>query len=238
MKEKIYKSMLFLRGFMRMSTMVIVFILLVTYYFYQDKIKEIASHAYQNNKENGAIFYATGIWDKMKSVQKRQEERSQNALDLAGNTKTIQDKKKLYSIEIPENWVVTTDQDQVGKQLSRLVVSNKIFSERNIASDIFYDNGAQLSIQVLSEELSSAKNADGNHGKMLVEKKSSTIGNGLFNVHVITDPKVKNGKIIDAHVLHGGKTFEIRFVYNAEKFAEGEFVFGEIMNSFKFTDKK
>lgn len=225
--------MFFLRGFMRMSTMIILLILLVTYYFYQDKIKEISMQAYEDNKENGTIFYITGIWDKMKGVQKRQEERNQNALDLVGDTKTIQDKKKLYSIDIPENWIVTLDQDQVGKQLSKLVVSNGNFSERNIVSDIFYDNGAQLAIQVLSDELSAV-----NHGKMLIEKSNITIGNENVDYHKITDPKVKNGKILDAHVLHGGKTFEIRFVYNPEKFAEGEFVFGEIMNSFKFANKK
>lgn len=233
MKEKLYTSLLFMKGFMRMSTMIILLILLVTYYFYQDKIKEISNQAFQNNKENGTIFYVTGIWDKMKGVQQRQEERNQNALDLMGSAKTIKDKSNSFSIEIPETWNVTTEQAQIGKQVSKIVASSKSFSARNIGSDIFYDNGAQLSIQVLSGEFPQT-----DHGKMLIEKKSATANGINFDYHVITDPKVKNGKILDAHILHGGKTFEIKFVYNPEKFNEGEFLFGEIMNSFKFTDKK
>lgn len=233
MKEKIYTSLIFLKGFVRMSTMIILLILLVTYYFYQEKIKEISMRAYQDNKESGALFYATGIWDKMVGVQKNQEERNQNAIDLMGSTKTIKDKGNFYSIEIPENWNVTLEQAQIGKQVSRVVVSNKSFSQRNIGSEIFYDNGAQLSIQALSGELPEA-----NHGKMLIEKKSATISGSSFNYHIIKDQKVKNGKILDAHVINGGKTFEIKFVYNPEKFTEGEFMFGEIMNSLKFADKK
>ena len=238
MKEKIVSSFLFLRGFIRMSTMIILLILLVTYYFYQDKIKEVSKQLYNENKESGTLFYATGIWNKAVGVQKRQEERNQNAFDLAGSTKTIKDKSNLYSIEIPESWNVTTDQAKIGKQISKIVVSNKVFSQHNIASDIFYDNGAQLTIQVLSGEFPDAKNVDGGHGKMLVGKKTIPMNVENLTYHIITDPKVKVGQIFDAHILHGGKTIEINYVFNAEKFNEGEFMFGELMNSFKFLDKK
>lgn len=72
---------------MRMSTMIILLILGVTYYFYQDKIKEISKQLIAENRENGTLFYVEGIWSKMKAVQKMQDDRNQNAYDLIESTK-------------------------------------------------------------------------------------------------------------------------------------------------------
>lgn len=87
MKEKIFKSVLFIKGFMRMSTMIILLILMVTYYFYQDKIKEISIQAIEKNKQSGTLYYVNAIWDKMKGVQKKQEDRTQSVYDLINSEK-------------------------------------------------------------------------------------------------------------------------------------------------------
>ncbi|KKQ50930.1 MAG: hypothetical protein US70_C0028G0014 [Parcubacteria group bacterium GW2011_GWD2_38_11] len=81
------KCAYYVRGFMRMSTMIILLILLVTYYFYQDKIKEISKQAIEDNRQDGTLFYVQGIWSKMKAVQKEQEDRNQKAYDLIESTK-------------------------------------------------------------------------------------------------------------------------------------------------------
>ncbi|MEI7891382.1 MAG: hypothetical protein WCI36_05455 [bacterium] len=209
MKEKIASSFLFIKGFIKMSTMIILLILLVTYYFYQDKIKEISRQAYNDNKESGTLFYVTGIWNNMVEVQKKQEARNQNSFDLAGSIKILKDKSNLYSIEIPENWNVTTNEANIGKQISKIIASNKVFSQHNIGSDIFYDNGAQLTIQVLAGELAIAKNPDGAHGKMLIDKKTIPIDGENATYHIIADKNVKLGKIIDVHILRGEKPLRL-----------------------------
>lgn len=79
--------MYYIKGFMRMSTMVILLILLVTYYFYQDKIKEISSQAIENNKKDGTLFYVEGIWAKMKGAQKMQDDRNKAVYELIDSAK-------------------------------------------------------------------------------------------------------------------------------------------------------
>jgi hypothetical protein len=67
--------------------MIILLILMVTYYFYQDKIKEISIQAVENNKKDGTLFYVNGIWSKMKDVQKSQDDRNKSVYDLIESTK-------------------------------------------------------------------------------------------------------------------------------------------------------
>jgi hypothetical protein len=234
MKEKIIKYAFYIKGFIKMSTMVILLIMLVTYYFYQDKIKEVAGQVIQNNRDSGTLFYVEGIWNRMKGVQKTQEDRNQNAFDLAGAKKIVNEKNGLYSFEMPENWTIGSQQGTVGAQISKTSVSGSTFSQHIDGTDIYYDNGAQLSVQVLKGEQADAKKTDGGHGKMLLSKNDVYISGEKVSYHKITDLRVKGGDIIDAHVLHGGNTYEIRFVYNNEKFNGGEFLFNEIMNSFQF----
>ncbi|HAR99889.1 MAG TPA: hypothetical protein DEA89_00695 [Candidatus Moranbacteria bacterium] len=62
--------------------MIIVLILMVTYYFYQDKIKEISKQVIADNREQGTLFYVEGIWNKMKAVQKGQDDRNQKVYDM------------------------------------------------------------------------------------------------------------------------------------------------------------
>ncbi|HBI34242.1 MAG TPA: hypothetical protein DEA43_04880 [Candidatus Moranbacteria bacterium] len=76
------KYALFVRGFIKMSTMIILLILMVTYYFYQDKIKEISRQAIEDNRKDGSLFYVEGIWNKMKAVQKGQDDRNQKVYEM------------------------------------------------------------------------------------------------------------------------------------------------------------
>lgn len=226
------------RGFVSMPAIIILFILLVTYYFYQDKIKETSGQFIQNNRQSGTLFYVEGIWNKMKGIQKMQDDRTQSAYDLTSAAKTISEKTGLYSVDVPESWEVITEQQTVGKQLSKVTATSKAFSQRIVGGEIFYDNGAQLTVRVLNGEQADAKNPDGGHGKMLLNKESVVASGEDVVYHKILDPRVKVGDILDAHILHGGNTYEIRYVFNKEKLNGGEFLFQTIMNSFKFRDKK
>jgi hypothetical protein len=67
--------------------MIILLILMVTYYFYQDKIKEISFQVIENNKKSGTLFYIDGIWNKMKDVQKSQDDRNKSVYDLIESSK-------------------------------------------------------------------------------------------------------------------------------------------------------
>lgn len=232
------KCFMFIRGFMRASTLLIVFIVLVTFYFYQDKIKEVAGPYIERSKQNGILFYATGIWDNMKGVQQNSDQRNQRAMELVEGTKTIGDKANLYSLAVPQSWNVSVQQGAVGNQMSKMVVKSSAFSERSIASDIFYDDGAQLTVRAIKGEQASAKLADGGYGKAMISKKSVAVDNESATAYVITDPAVKSGEIMEAPVIHAGNTYVFRFVYNKQKYSDGEFTFSEMLASFKFNNTK
>jgi hypothetical protein len=218
--------------------MIILLILLITYYFFQDKVKEMYGQAYQSNAKNGTIYYVNGIWNKVVDFQKSQENRNQESLDLTGRTKSVKDANGFYTFEIPESWTIEDGQDKMVGQISQSVYTSKGFSMRMTGGDIFYDEGAQLKITVIRGEKNDAKVADGGHEAMLLEKVDVIIGGEKIVYHKISQPRLKGGNIIDAHVLHGGNTYEIVYYYNQEKTKGAEFMFQTMMNSFAFNDKK
>jgi len=230
------KCFLYVRAFMRASTLLIVFILLVTFYFYGDKIREVANPYIEQSKKSGILFYAIGIWDNMKGVQQVTDQQNQRAMELVGNTKTINEKTGLYSFSVPQDWNISLEQGAIGTQLSKMVIASPPFSQRSVASDIFYDNGGQLSIQVLKGELASAKSTDGGYGKVLVSKKNIAVDTESSAYYIITDLDVQTGEIIEAPIIHAGNTYVFRFVFNPARYGDGEYTFNEILASFKFKD--
>jgi len=226
---------LFIRGYIRMRTMIIVLILLVTVYVYQNKFKEISNWSIiQKSRENGALFYFEGIWGKMKNIQKISDGRSERSMELFEETKLVNEKSGLFSISVPKSWNVISEDGASGNQISKIVIDSPSFSERIEGGNIFYDNGAEFSIQVIRGEQTSAKLSDGGHGKMMIKKENTDVASEKTNYHVISDAAVKEGEIIDAHVLHDGNTYNFRLVDNPKIFIDGEFSFQEMLRSFQF----
>lgn len=228
------KCALFIRGCIRMRTMIIILILLVTVYVFKNKFEEVSNWpVVQNSRENGALFYLEGIWGKMKRIQRISDSRGQRANELFENTKTFQEKSGLFSIEVPEKWNAISEEGASGRQIAKVVIESPFFSERREGGYVFYDDGAQLSVQVVQGEDASAKLSDGGHGLMLVSKRNAEIVGQSVEYHIIQEDAVKAGEIFDAHILRGGKTYNVRFVDNPITFTGGEYSFQEILRSFK-----
>lgn len=229
------KCALFIRGCIRMRTMIIILILLVTVYVFKNKFEEISSWpVVQNSRENGAIFYAEGIWKRLKNFQRMNEGRTQRSNELFENKKIFQEKSGLFSIEIPEKWNVISEEGASGNQIAKIVIESQFFSERREEGNIFYDDGAQLTVQVIRGEQAKAKLPDGGHGKNLIKSGSIDILNQTVKLHTIQQENVQKGEILDAHIIQGGNTYEFRLVDNPKIFIGGEYSFQEILYSLKF----
>jgi hypothetical protein len=228
------KCALFIKGFIRPQFLFIILILLVTAYFYQGKFREMSGQFIESNRKSGALFYVEGIWNKMKRIQQISDGRSQGAMELFEETKSVSDNSKSFSVKVPKSWDIASEEGAGGNQISKIVINSSSFSQHEEGGDIFYDSGAELSIQVVRGEQVSAKLPDGGHGSMLIKKGGVDMASGSVTYHVTHEPNVKEGEIIDAHVLHGGNTYNLRLVDNPKTFTGGEFSFQEMLLSFKF----
>lgn len=223
---------------MKLSTMIILVILLVTYYFWHAKLQEIATSIYEANKDSDVVRYSTGIWNNMKNIQKVQDSKTQRALELVGERKKITEKSGLYSLSVPENWNKKFEQGLSGNQISSMTMESLDFLKHQEGNNIFYDNGVQLVVQVVRGEQQAAKETGGGHGKMLIRSAGTDFEGNRIEYHLIKDVLVKSGEIMDAHTIHGGNTYNFRLVYNPQSFSGAEYSFQEILNSFKFGDKR
>lgn len=228
------KGFQYVRGFMKMSTLVIIFILLVSLYVWQDKVEEITGNWFESSRKEGVLAPAEGIWNKMKSVKNNQDNRSQRALELMGETKEAGDEANTYSIKIPVTWTIAKTEVLKGSQISKTVFTNPSFSLKKEGNNFFYEDGAELSIEVTKGDRGGS-----DHGSNLVATRSVApeSGEGNFEYHVIKDPLVKSGEIMDAHIARDGKTYYIRYAFNPFKFYGGEYTFEEFLFSLKFINK-
>jgi hypothetical protein len=122
------KSFQYIRGFMKMSTLIIVFILLVSLYIWQDKVKKVTSDWFEASRKDGIMVPVEGIWNKMQSVKNNQDSRSQRALELMGETREVSDKGNSYSMKIPITWTVAKTEILKGNQVSKTVFTSPAFS--------------------------------------------------------------------------------------------------------------
>jgi len=233
--KNMFKAGLFgLWGFLKLSTLLIVFFLLVGFYFWGEKAKEIARPWIEESRKTGVVSYGEGIWNKMKGIQNMRDERAQRAMELAGATKIVTEKANRYSLAVPESWTAEYFALGGGGQMSKIILTSPVFQERKEGTDIFIDNGARLTIQAIRGEQSSVKAEDGGHGKNLIRKAATFVSGMGLNYHAIKDPLVKKGEVYDLHVLFGGNTYLFRYVFSPEKFNGGEFTFQEMLVSLKF----
>lgn len=221
-------------GFLKVSILLIAFFLLVGFYFWGEKAKEVARPWIEEARKTSVAVFGEKMWNKMKGIQELNENRNQRALELVGQPKTITEKSGRYSLAVPETWTAEYPAAGAGGQLSQIILTSPNFAERKEGVDIFIDNGARLTIRAIRGEQSSAKANDGGHGKNLIRKVGANIPGIGADYHVIKDPLVKKGEVCDLHILSGGNTYLFRYEFNPEKFNGGEFTFQEMLVSLKF----
>lgn len=221
-------------GFMKLSTLLIIFFLLLGFYFWGEKAKEAAKPLIEESRKTGVVAFGETMWNKMKGIQQMNDDRNQRALELVGETKTITEKSNRYSLAVPQDWTVEYFGNSAGGQLSKIIATSPTFVENLEGKDIFYDNGARLTIQAIRGEQASSKAEDGGHGRNLIRKEAAFIEGMDVQYHVIKDPLVKSGEMMDAHVISGENTYLLRYVFNANKLYGGEHTFQEMLSSLKF----
>jgi len=221
-------------GFLKLSTLLIVFFLLLGFYFWSEKAKEVLRPWIEESRKIEVVAQGEEAWNKMKGIRDMRDARTQRSLELVGETKTVAEKANRYSLAVPESWTVEHFGTAAGGQISKVVVTSPIFAESQEGRDVFYDNGARLTIQAIRGEQASARAADGGHGRNLISKTKADIEEMDADYHAVKDPLVKRGAVLDAHILSGGNTYLFRYDYNPEKFNGGEFTFQEMLVSLKF----
>lgn len=229
------KNKLFgLWGFLKLSTLLIVFFLLLGFYFWGEKAKVVMKPWIEESRKIGLVKYGEEVWGKMKGIQNMRDDRAQRSLELVGERKVVKEKTNRYSLEVPDSWTVEHSALGSGGQMSKIILTSPGFAERKEGMDIFVDNGARLTIQAIRGEQASAKAEDGGHGKNLIRKETAFVPGMDVKYHAIKDSLVKVGEVYDMHVLFGGNTFLFRYEFNPEKFNGGEFTFQEILTTLKF----
>jgi hypothetical protein len=232
------KCAFYVKGFMSLYSLLIILALLLIFYFWHAQIANYATQKLEASKDNGAIFYAQGIWDKMQGITNSEADRNKRALELVGGTQAISDKSGIFSFEIPQDWVVRKNDGPSAAQLASLITESPDFYEHITGGSTFYDSGAQLDLQVVKGEQANAKLADGGYGTAVLQKMQDQFGTQSVNYFIIKDSSVSVGETIVAEVISGGYTYDFRYVFNPKTFEGGEFSFQEILHSFKFANKK
>ena len=229
------KRILSIRGYISVKTIIIVLILIATLYVFQNKYEEINNLSIiKNSRENGALFYLEGLWKNMKKIQRISEGRSQRAMELFEEVKLIKEKSGLFSLKIPKSWNVINEEGPDKKQISKIVIENSRFLQHNEDNQIYYDDGAQLIIQVIRGENKNTNLSGSANDQMVVKTGNINVGSYKSKYNIIKDNNVKKGEIINAHVIHNGNTYNFQLVDNPSTFSNGEFSFQEILQSFQF----
>ena len=222
-------------GFLKLSTLLIVFFLMLGFYFWGEKAKEVARPwIEESRRDGGMVFYGEGIWNKMKGIQSARDKQSQRSLELVGGRKVIKEKSNRYSLEVPEAWIPQYLALGSGGQMSKIILTSPSFVEKKEGTLISIEDGARLTISAIRGEQFSAKAEDGGHGSNLLRKEAAFVPGMGLSYHAIQDSSVKKGNVFDLHVLFEGNTYLFRYEFNSEKFDGGEFTFQELISTLKF----
>jgi len=147
---------------------------------------------------------------------------------------TVSDQPNLYSISVPDGWVITSDEGARGLRVSSIFVESPDFSvfvdeaEEGPFSPVYYETGAALSIHV------GAPSSSPYHFQELISESDVTIDGVTAPYHVYVDPSTWAGQLIDAHANHGGNDYTFDFAYNPETCPAGEDLFQAMLDSFQF----
>lgn len=223
-------------GYVSLFTLFIVMVILVISGFYGwQKYQELKFPEKAARGEiMGPSYYIKEIKKKVDGIMEQKDFKSQRAMELVESAKIISDKAGLFSVEIPESWVVVSSDGVKGSQISQLVIGNSYFLKHEDGASMIIDKGAQLLIQITKGENRSGFEGTGGHFNVLITKKDVIIG-GKENVyHLFKDPNYPNADILDDHLVNNGNTYLFRLTYNSTTFSDAEYTFQEILNSIKF----
>ncbi len=181
----------------------------------------------------GISHYLSGIQEKIDSVLEKKDIKGKRAMELAESVKVVNDETRLYSLEVPQSWVVVLNEGNRGNQVSRLILQSSYFSASETGEKKYYDAGAKFSVSITAGENKNVLEGNGGHADLIKIGKDK--GEGVeYAYHIFKDPDSENGQIIDAHIIRGGNTYLFTMIYNSQTFTDAEYTFKEIMYSVRF----
>jgi len=148
---------------------------------------------------------------------------------------TVSDQANLYSISVPADWTVVTDEGAMGVQLSRIVLESPDFSvfvdeaAEGPYTPIYYETGATLVIHVTNVASGPPYHSDG-----VISESDVTIDGVTARYHVFKEPSTWAGQLLDAHANHGDNYYLFYLGYNPDTCPAGQALFEAMLDTFQF----
>lgn len=150
------------------------------------------------------------------------------------------DKAGLYSVVLPEQWVVTADEGTKGVQLSFMTAESPNYRERrDETSDgpftpIYYESGAKLRIHVTKGEQEPTFYGENGVSETVTFTKHITVDGvgGIYRVY--KEPSTQEGQLLSVHLNYQGSNYRLTLMHDSRAYPEGEKIFLDVLNSFKW----
>ncbi len=181
----------------------------------------------------GIRYYYEQIGIKIKEIIDKNDIKSKRAMELAEAEKIINDKSNLYSLSVPQSWVLVTFSGIQGNTLSTIILQSSYFAAREMAGKKYIDAGAKFTGTVTQGENRSLIEGSGGHSNLIKSWKDKGEG-GEYTCHIFKDSDSENAQVIEGHFLRNGKTYTFSLVFNPRNFSDAEYTFNEIMHSVQF----
>jgi hypothetical protein len=192
----------------------------IFYYYQYVKIPELNNHI-------------SSLEEQLRQLEK--ELATKNAV------KQLTDKANLYSVEIQNDWKITANEGEKGVQRSFITAESPDFKSRiddtigGPFDAIYFEKGAQLTIHVTKgkEELTHSGEGGGKETGVISKKNITLDGvNGTY--YIFKEPSTYQGQLIDAYAIYKNNSYLLRLAYNPDTYPQGEKIFENIINSFRF----
>lgn len=181
----------------------------------------------------GIQYYFDQIGMKINEIMAKNDVRNKRAMELAEESKRINDKANLYSLEVPNSWMLISNTVNQDNKLSILTLQSSYFAAHESAGKKFIDAGAKFTSSVVSGENKSLTEGNGGHINLIKIGKDRG-ESGEYAYHIFKDPDFQNSEVIEAHFVRNGKTYSFTMAYNPRNFSDVEYTFNEIMHSVEF----
>jgi hypothetical protein len=148
---------------------------------------------------------------------------------------TVSDQANLYSISVPADWAVVTDEGAMGGQVSRIILESADFSvfvdeeAEGPFTPIYYETGATLVIHVMDTATGPPYHFGG-----VISGSSIDIDGVTAPYHVFKEPSTWAGQLLDAHADYGGNYYLFYMGYNPDTCPAGQDLFEAMLGSFQF----
>ena len=187
----------------------------------------------------GISFYYAQMKNSVNSILDKKDLRSLRAMELAEAEKKVADKSNLVSFSVPQSWVVVASEGQKGGQLSRMVMQSAYYagredkSEKGAVTYTYCEAGARFTLTINAGEDKSVFSSNGGHANLISSSPQDISGKSAA-YHKFMEPSSFDGEMLDAHIIHGGRTYTFRLAYNPKNFTSPDYTFKEILNSVEF----